>query len=145
MPTQLGTAVNFAFGSAAGLTIGTPTLTGYLAQSLQHGLESDLATLRDGDGTTVNETFYDPRGTAELRVAISGTTIAVSRTNTTLDNFPSGTIVNITACAARPDLVESNWVVTEAGPRVEGGNTDVAMIVIPLRRRAGITAVATVS
>jgi hypothetical protein len=145
MPTQLGTAVNFAFGSAAGLTISTPTLTGYLAQSLQHGLESDLAALRDGDGTTVNETFYDPRGTAELRVAISGSTIAVSRTNTTLDNFPSGTIVNITACAARPDLVESNWVVTEAGPRVEGGNTDVAMVVIPLRRRAGITAVATAS
>jgi hypothetical protein len=143
MPGQKGTAVNFAFGSSAGLTISTPTLTGYLLQGAQHGLEADLATFRNGDGDVINETYYDQRGTAELRVLITGATIADARTNTTLDNFPPGTIVNITACAARPDLVESNWIVTEAGPRVEGENTGAAMIVIPLRRRAGITAAAT--
>jgi hypothetical protein len=143
MPAQKGLAVNFAFGSAAGLTISSPTLTGYLLQSANHGLESDLAAVRDGDGTTVNETFYDERGTAELRVVISSATnIATARSNTTLDNFPPGILVVIAACAARPDLVESNWLVTEAGPRVEGDNVSAAMIVIPLRRRASITAAA---
>lgn len=143
MPGQKGTAVNFAFGSSAGLTITSPTLTGYLLQSAGHGLEADLATVRDGDGDVVNETFYDQRATAELRVAISGASISAARTNTTLANFPPGTIVVIGACAARPDLVQTNWIVTEAGPKVEGENTSVAMIVIPLRRRAGITAAAT--
>lgn len=143
MPGQKGTPVNFAFGSAAGITISSPTLTGYLLQSAQHGLESDLATVRNGDGDVVNETYYDQRGTAELRVIISdATNIAGARTNTTLDNFPPGTIVVIGTCAARPDLVESNWIVTEGGPRVEGENTTAASIVLPLRRRAGITAVA---
>lgn len=143
MPSQKGLAVNFAFDSAAGITIDSPTLTGYLLQSAQHGVESDLATVRDGDGTTVTEIFFDQRGTAELRVAISSATnISTARGNTTLDNFPPGAIVVISSCAARPDLVESNWLVTEAGPRVEGGNQDAAMIVIPLRRRAGITSTA---
>lgn len=144
MPAQKGIAVNFAFGSAAGITISSPTLTGYLLQSANHGIESDLASVRDGDGTTVNETFYDERDTAELRVVISSATnISTARSNTTLANFPPGTIVVIGTCAARPNLVQSNWVVTEAGPRVEGDNTSAAMIVLPLRRRAGITATAT--
>ena len=144
MPAQKGLAVNFAFGSSAGITITSPTLTGYLLQSAGHGLEADLATVRDGDGDVVTEIYHDQRGTAELRVAISSATnISTARSNTTLDNFPPGTIVVIGACAARPDLVESNWIVTEAGPKVEGDNASVAMIVLPLRRRAGITAAAT--
>ena len=142
MPTQLGTAVNFGFGSATGCTISSPTLTGYLLQSAQHGIESDLATTRDGDGTTVNETYYDQRGTAELRVAMSGTNIAASRTNTTIANFTPGAIVNISAIAARPGMIQTNWVVTEAGARVEGGNTDVAQVIIPLRYHSGITVAA---
>lgn len=143
MASQKGTAVNFAFGSATGITITSPTFTGYLLQSAGHGLESDLATVRNGDGDVCTEIYHDQRGTAELRVAMSsGTNISTARANTTLDNFPPGTIVDITACAARPDLVESNWIVTEAGPRVEGDNQSVAMIVLPLRRRAGITATA---
>lgn len=143
MPSQKGLAVNFAFGSAAGITLSGTPLTGYLTQSAQHGVESDLASVRDGDGTTVTDIFYDERGTAELRFAISSATnIATARTNTTLDNVVPGTIINITACAARPDLVETNWVVTESGPRVEGDNTSVAMVILPLRRRAGITSTA---
>lgn len=140
---QKGTPVNFAFGSAAGITTTSPSITGWLLQGANHGLESDLATFRDADGDVVNETFYDQRGTAELRFLVTdATNIAGARTATTLDNFVPGTVVNIATCAARPDLVESNWFVTEAGPRVEGENTTAAMIVLPLRRRAGITAVA---
>ena len=142
MPSQKGTACNFAFGSAAGITISSPTLTGYLLQNAGHGVEAELASVRDGDGTTVNDTYYDERKTAELRVAISGAGIAAARTNTTLANFSPGVIVVIGTCAARPDLVATNWVVTEAGPKVEGDNTGVAFIVIPLRARAGITAAA---
>lgn len=125
------------------MTITSPTLTGILTQSANHGVASDLASVRDGDGTTVTDIFYDFRGEAELRFAISSATnIAAARTNTTLDNVPPGTFVNISACVARPDLVESNWTVTEAGPRIEGDNTSFAIMVIPLRRRAGITAAA---
>ena len=143
MASQKGLACNFAFGSAAGITINSPTLTGYLLQSAQHGLEADMASVRSGDGDVCTEIYHDQRGTAELRVAISSATnISTARGNTTLDNFSPGVIVDITACAARPDLVESNWIVTESGPRVEGDNTSIAMIVIPLRRRAGITATA---
>lgn len=144
MPAQKGLAVNFAFGSAAGFTMTGVTLSGFLLQSAGHGVESDLASVRDGDGTTVTDIYYDDRGTAELRFVVSSSsTIVAARAATTLDNVPPGTIIVITACVARPDLVETNWFVTEAGPRVEGDNTSVASVVLPLRRRAGITAAAT--
>jgi hypothetical protein len=142
MPTQLGTAVNFAFGSAAGLTLTSPTITGILLQSAEHGLESELATVRDGDGTTCTDIYYDQRGTASFVFKVSGSGIAAARTNTTLAAYPPGTILIIATCAARPDLVQTNWVVTEAGPKVSGGNADVAEITVPIRRRAGITAAA---
>jgi len=143
MPSQKGLACNFAFGSAAGITFSGTVVTGPLMQSAQQGKESELASVRDGDGTTVTDIFYDERDTLELRFAVSSATnIATARTNTTLANIAPGTIVNITACAARPDVVQSNWIITEGGPRVEGDNTSIAMIVIPLRRRAGITSTA---
>lgn len=143
MPTQNGTAVNFAFGSAAGVTI--TGFSGILLQNAEHGKESDLASVRDGDGTTVTDVFYDFRDLAQLVWTFSGSTIAAARTATTLASLVPGTIVIITACAARPDLVQTNWVVTEAGPKTTGGNTDAAQITLPLRRRAGITAAAAAS
>lgn len=140
MPTQNGTAVNFAFGSAAGITI--TGLSGILLQSAEHGIESDLASVRDGDGTTCTDIFYDPRSTAQLVWKVSGTGLANAKVNSTIAGIAPGTIVVITACTARPDLVQSNWVVTEAGPKLAGSNTDVAEITLPIRRRAGITAAA---
>lgn len=140
MPTQNGTAVNFAFASATGITI--TGLSGILLQNAEHGTESELASVRDGDGTTVTDVFYDTRQTAQLVWTISGTGIANAKTNSSLSSLAPGTILVISACAARPDLVQTNWVVTEAGPKLSGGNTDAAQITVPLRRRAGITAVA---
>lgn len=140
MPTLRGLAVNFAFGSAEGITVGSPSLSGFLLQSANHGKEADLATVRNADGTVVTEIFHDERETAELRfVVTSSTSVSEARTRTTLASLSPGTIVSITACAARPDLVQTNWIVTEQGPRIEGDITSAAMVIIPLRRRTGIT------
>lgn len=140
MPTQNGTAVNFAFGSAAGITI--TGFSGILLQNAEQGKESDLASVRDGDGTTVTDIFYDFRDMAQLVWTFSAAGVAAARTATTLASMVPGTLVVITACAARPDLIQTNWVITESGPKITGGNTDAAQVTIPLRRRAGITAAA---
>jgi len=146
MSAQKGTPVNFAFGSGAGIgTVSTPsaTLAGMLVQSMEHGAESELASVRDGDGVTVTDVYYDPRFTAQLVWKVSGSSLAGALANTSLTNIIPGTIITIAACVSRPDLVQTNWIVTEGGPKVSGGNTDIAEITMPLRRRVGITSTAT--
>lgn len=142
MSTQLGTAVNFGLVTAQGFALTSPTFSGHFGQSINQGKSSDVAQVRNGLGDVINETFYDVRDEAEIRVVIgSATNIADAQSKTTLGTFPPGTIVNISTCAARPDLVATNWVVTESGPRIEGGNTEAASLILPIRKRAGITAV----
>lgn len=142
--TQIGTAVNFAFATAQGVAFTSPTFSGHFIQSANMGAESDLVATRNGLGDVVNEAYPDQRMTAELRFIIgSSTNQADAMTKTTLATFVPGTLVNIGTAASRPDLVATNWFVTEQGPRIEGDNQSAASIIIPIRKRSGITAVAT--
>lgn len=132
-----GTPVNFGI---AGIT--SPGIDGFF-QDANHGLESKLASAQNEGGETKTDVFYDPSATAEIRFKVTGSDLADAQANTSLEPYAPGTFLVISACPRRPDLVHSNWVVTEAGPKTVGGNTDIAEISIPLRRRDGITSAAT--
>lgn len=142
MPSQTGVAVNFSFASAAAVTVGSPSMPGMLMQNLEHQRKSEMARIRDGTGTSANITYYDFEEEATLVFKVTAAGIAAAQAATTSAAFGPGTIVNITACASRPDLVQSNWVVKEEGPRVRGTNVEAAEYEVPLRRNAGITGAA---
>jgi hypothetical protein len=142
--SQICVAVNFAFTTAQGVAFTSPTFSGHFGQSVNVGAESDLVAVRSGVGDVATECYPDQRLTSELRFVIaSSTSQADAKTKTIVSTFIPGTLCNIATCADRPDLVATNWFVTEAGPRIEGDNQSPAAIVIPLRKRSGITAVAT--
>lgn len=138
MPVQLGTAVNFSFTSTAsdgGLTC--TGLTAHLLQGLDFEDGADKEQVRSIGGNVVSENYYDPHNKATLRFVISGASKSAALTATVLQT--AGTILSITACASVAALVFTNWVV-QAGTKITGDVTKSAELMIPLERRAGITA-----
>ena len=127
-----GTPVNF------GITGTAVTGIAGIFQSLHHSLQSAIKAVLDESGETVTEVFHDKRAESEIVFKVTGADVATAKVNTTIELFPPGTFVTITAAPHAPDLVHSNWAVTEAGPKINSRNDDVAEISIPLRRRDGI-------
>lgn len=128
-----GTAV--VFGLLGTVVTG---LNGFI-QETNLSSEASLVTAQDEGGITQTDVFYDPRQMCELVFDVTGTGIANAFLNATLMNFAPGTFIVITAAPRRPDLVATNWVVMESGPRLPGKNTELARITVPLRKRDSIT------
>lgn len=143
--SQLGTPVNFGFeGTSGGLTETTTTvLTGkFILQSGDVSRGADEEQVKDGGGNLVNRSFYNPHKKASLEYVVTGASIAASRTNSVAPT--PGSIVNISACADLPDLVDTHWIVV-GEPKISGSNTTAKRISLSLESHAGITAVATAS
>lgn len=135
MATVLGTAVNFGFQGTNGIT---GLATGYLLQNVDHTKQADVEEIRDADGDVNSRVFYNANEQATLEVVVTGTNLAASLTNTTLQ--AAGTIISITACTSAQDLVQTNWVVESS--RLSGSNTNAKRVTLELRRHAGVTAAA---
>lgn len=137
MATINGTPVNFGFTGTNGIAgIGT----GMLLQSAEFTKNADIEQIRDADGDVISEVYYNLSEEASLECIVTdATNIAGAITNTAVSN--PGTIVNITACASMTSLVQSNWIV-QPGAKISGSNTTAKRVTIPLRRHAGVTAVA---
>lgn len=133
------TAINFGFHSTAlGITISG--ITGWLIQNGSHTKNADVYEVRDGDGDVVQRTFYNFNDDASLECIITdATNQAGAITNTTSALQTPGTIISITACAAMPSLVATNWQV-ESGIEISGSITDAKKVVCKLKKHAGITA-----
>ena len=140
MPTINGTAVNFGFTGANGITI--TGISGFLIQQGDHTLAADKEEVRSGQGDVVNRSWYDQHIKATIEAVITGTGLAAAITNTAIKSIlPPGTIIAITACASDTDLLATNWEVQEA--TVRKSNVGSARLSISVESRAGITAVAT--
>ncbi len=136
MSTLNGTAVVFAFSTAAGITI--TGLNGVLLQSKDHAKEAERELTRDATGSRVQSTHYDFRDVATIRYRVSGTGVANAIVNTALQ--APGTLLVVTACVEDPAMVATNWEV-QSGAKLMQTNTGVAEIELTLEKSAGITAV----
>lgn len=132
-----GTAVNFAFGGAAGITI--TGVSGILLQSAELTAMADLEETRDGTGAVVTHSWYNDHDEATLEWVVSGTGLTAAIANTA--NLRAGAFVTISACAAVPYFV-ATWE-AQSGCKITGTNTNSKRISLPIRRYAGITAIAT--
>lgn len=136
--TVNGTPVNFSFQSAAGITV--TELTGVLLQNASYKKNSNRTLVKGGDGDRVTSIHNDRFNSATLKWVVSGTSLALAITNTTLQQ--PGNFVTITACASMPDLVSPTlkWEVITG--EVSGANDGVKEISLDIEYAAGIQAVA---
>lgn len=134
---QNGTAVNFAFATAAGIT--TASITGILLQEAGYGLQSERVLVKNAQGKRTTSIHEDEFETLRLRYIISGTNLAAAKTNATLRQ--PGLFVVITACDDIPGLVQSNWEVISG--ELTGSNNAPKEVTLQLERAALITAAAT--
>lgn len=132
--------INFGFKTTTnGITVtGTGTGT-MLLQSAEYSKNADVYEARDGQGNVVSQTFYNQNDEAKLESIVIGSGLADAITQTTIPEV--GTIITISACASMTSLVATNWIV-QPGISVSGSNTDAKKVTYPLKKYAGITAVA---
>lgn len=137
MATINGTPVNFGFTGTGGIAI--TGLSGILLQSAEHSKRADCEEVRNGVGDVVVHGWYNIHDEAQLEWVVTGAGLADAITNTALQT--PGTILVITACASMPSLIATTWEVQD-GAKISGGNTNAKRITLPLKKYAGITAVA---
>lgn len=142
--TLNGTPVNFGFTGAADANgnqgITTTGLSGAIVQSADQTKVGDLESARNAVGDEIAHGHYNIHDEATLEYVVTGTNIAGSITNTAL--ISPGTIINITACASMPSLVNTHWEV-QSGCKITKTNTGFAKISIPMKAYPNITAAAT--
>lgn len=132
-----GTAVVFGFQSTTnGITI--TGVTGLLLQSKNSTRQSDKEMVRNAIGDRVSEIYYDQNDTVTLETVQTGSGLAAAITNYVYQN--PGAIIVISACAADPELIQTNWIVDSCTKAQS--NTSAAKLTLTLHRAAGITAVA---
>lgn len=138
MATQSGVKVVFGYTGTDG--IAATGLTGTMQlQSHDYEAKSDEQQIMSAAGALATRIFHNPSKAATLEVIPSSATdVAGARTSkaTLLALFQ--TILNITACADAPELVDSHWLVVSA--KVSGSNTGAHKVTLTLEQHSGITA-----
>lgn len=138
MATQTGKFVVFGYTGTDG--IAATGLTGtMLFQSHEFNASREKVKLRGATGNTVTKIRYDEMKNATLEVIPSNSTdVAGARTSKATLLALDGTILNITACADAPELVDTNWIVEDV--KVVGSNTDAHKVTLVLENHDSITA-----
>jgi hypothetical protein len=137
MATQTGVFVNFGFTGTDG--IAATGLTGnILLQSADFEPGHDEKQIMSAAGELVTRVFHNFSKKATLEVVASGSSVANAIAAQTSLLALNRTILNITACASKPELVDSNWLVV--GVKSSGSNTDASKITLSLENHDGITA-----
>jgi hypothetical protein len=132
-----GTPVNFAFQSSTGITI--TGISGILLQSATYKKPTKRILVMDGNGNRTTSVHTDPIQAVTLKWKVSGSGIANSITNTTLQ--ANGNLVTITACATMPELVSANPYEVVNG-EITGTNEEVKEITLDLELAPNITSAA---
>ena len=138
MATQTGVKVVFGYTGTDG--IAATGLTGtMLLQSHDYNASRDKLKLKGASGNTVTKIRSDEMKNATLEVIPSSATdVAGARTSKATLIALDGTILNITACADAPELVDTNWLVEDV--KVTGSNEGHHKATLTLENHDGITA-----
>ena len=140
MATQTGVKVNFAFTGTDGIAATGLTGAG-LFQSADYEPGSDEKQLMSAAGDLATRVFHNAHKKATIEwIPGSATDVATAITNQTAMVALYHTILNITACASMPELIDSHWFVV--GVKTNKSNTDAAKVTLTLEQHAGITAAA---
>ena len=144
--TQNGTAVNFSFASAAGITMAGGTDDGLVATSIAGILlhkgdekkQSNRTMVKSGLGDRVTSVHNDRFNSASLTWVVSGSSLAAALTNSSISQ--PGNFVIITACASMPDLAHATnkWEIISGS--LSGSNDGVKEITYELEYASGIQA-----
>jgi len=138
MATQSGVKVVFGYTGTDG--IAATGLTGtMLLQSHDYQALREKKKLMGATGNTVTKIRHDESKQVTLEVIPSSATdVAGARTSKATLLALDGTILNITACADAPELIDTNWLVEEV--KAVGSNTDAHKVTLTLENHDGITA-----
>jgi hypothetical protein len=138
MATQTGIKVNFGFTGTDGVAATGLTGAG-LFQSAEYEPGTDEKQLMSAAGDLVTRVFYNAHKKATIEwIPGSATDVATAITNQTTLVGLFHTILNITACASKPELIDSHWLVV--GVKTAGSNSDASKVTLTLEQHAGITA-----
>ena len=144
MATQTGVKVNFGFTGTDGIAATGLTMAsnkGMLFQGADYSKTDDEVQLKSAAGALATRIFPNPGEKATLDfIPASDSTVAKAIEAQTAQIALYHTILNITACDSKPELVKTNWFVV--GVSSKGSNTDVSKITLELEAHAGITAAA---
>lgn len=138
MAIQTGKYVVFGYTGTDG--IAATGLTGnILLQSTDFEHAHDEEQIKSAAGELVTRVFYNTNKKATLEViASSAVDVAGARTSKTTLLALVRTVLNITACADAPELVDTNWLVV--GAKSSGSNTGAHKVTLTLENHDGITA-----
>lgn len=138
--TQNGTAVNFTFQSAAGITI--TEITGILLQSASYKKNANRTLVKDGNGDRTSSLLNDKFNSATLEWVVEGSSLSAALTNTALR--APGAFITITACATLPEIVDATkqWEVLP-GCEIKGTNENAKTVTMEIEYAVNIQAVAT--
>ena len=147
--TQNGTAVNFSFASAAGITAAGATddglvataLAGIFLQSASEKKQSNRTMVKDGLGDRASSIHNDRVVAASLRWVVTGTSNANALVNSAISR--PGNFIVITACASMPDLVHATFKWEIISAEIGGSNDGVKEITYEIEYAVGIQARAT--
>jgi hypothetical protein len=138
MATQTGIKVNFGFTGTDGIAATGLTGAG-LFVSADYEPATDEKQLMNAAGDLATRVFHNLHKKATIEwIPGSATDVATAITNQTTMIALFHTIINITACASKPELIDSHWLVV--GVKATGSNTDASKISLTLEQHAGITA-----
>lgn len=142
MATQTGTKVNFGFTGTDGIAATGLTMAsnkGMLFQSADYQKVDEEVQIKGATGALATRIFPNPSEKATLEfVPASDSSVANAVLAQTAQIALYHTILNITACDSKPELIKTNWLVV--GVNSKGSNTDVSKITLDLEAYAAITA-----
>lgn len=137
--TYLGVGINFGVPGTTitGAAIGTFTLQGY-----DHSKTRDKETVRDGSGTEVQATLYNPTEEATFEYVISAASAAAAITATTIPD--PGAIVAVINSTDDAGIAGTTWFVWN-DPVLTASNTKAKMVKLHLKQWKGTNGIAAVS
>lgn len=137
MATQTGKPVVFGYTGTDG--IAATGLTGNIIfESHEYAKKSDEVQIKGAAGTLVTRIFPEDQQTASIECYPTGADVAAARTAKATLLALRHKILNITACADAPELVNSYWFVIDV--KVSGSNVGAHKVSLMLEQNAGITA-----
>lgn len=137
MATQTTQLVNFGFTGTDGIAATGLTGNG-LFQSADVSTGHDESQYKNATGDVVTRVFANIHEKATIEWIPAKDSVANAITAQGTLYALVRTILNITACASFPELVHTNWLVTDI--KISKSNTDASKVTLSLERHAGITA-----
>jgi hypothetical protein len=136
-----GVGVNIGYaGTPGGITLNDAGISPkMILQSADDSGEAENYEIMDEAGNLTISAWLNPQRKSTLELVITGAGGGDAITQTQLcENISPGDMLVISACAALPGLVKTNWEVL-TGPKVAGTNKDAKKFTCNVRYSPGVT------